>query len=119
MALPEKELLSLLTSRIDSLRESQLSAQARYQDAIQQLRGELVRCNQEYDLQRQEFDRLRTDISSTKKDIASLIHMVQRKGASDEADKTEPKLQKRHSPGSSSPRSVLNGFIKIVPAARQ
>lgn len=124
----EKDLLNLLTTRIDSLRESQRDSEAKYTECIQQFKVELSRCNQEYEQQRQELDKIKSDISTTKKDLASLIHMVQKKSVTSEdehrnlrSSEKEVRLNgvqiKPQSPGT--PRSVLSNFIKIVPAARQ
>jgi len=76
--LSERELIAMLTTRIESLRDSQHQAEIKYSDSIHQLKSELTRCNLEYDQQCQEFDRIKSEIIGTKKDIASLIGLVQK-----------------------------------------
>jgi hypothetical protein len=80
----------------------------------------MANCNQEHEQQRQEFDRIRTEISSTKKDLAALIHMIQRKSQTEDEQQlrsAEKEGLRVKSPGT--PRSVLSNFIKVVPVVRQ
>lgn len=80
----------------------------------------------EYDQQCQEFDRIRSEIVSTKKDIASLIGLVQKgkntglseEGPSDREHQARPPQNKTQT-GVGSPRSILNNFIKVGPGNRQ